>query len=152
MYCQNRAFQSLVQHNVEVIETPDRGCGVRSNQCFEPGQLILKYTGEVVTRAECERRMKQEYKNTQCYYFMAFDQNLIIDATNGNIARFVNHSCDPNCRMEKWIVRGLPTIGLFAGNNRIMAGEELTFDYDFDPFSTKKQKCLCGSANCRGVL
>lgn len=84
---------------------------------------------------------------------MAFDQNMIIDATTGSIARFVNHSCDPNCRMEKWIVHGQPRMALFAGDKPIMTGEELTYDYNFDPFSAKNvQKCLCGSANCRGIL
>lgn len=84
---------------------------------------------------------------------MAFDQNMIIDATTGSIARFVNHSCNPNCRMEKWIVHGQPRMALFAGEKPIMTGEELTYDYNFDPFSAKNvQKCLCGSANCRGVL
>lgn len=84
---------------------------------------------------------------------MAFDQNMIIDATTGSIARFVNHSCDPNCRMEKWIVHGQPRMALFAGEKPIMTGDELTYDYNFDPFSAKNvQKCLCGSANCRGVL
>lgn len=84
---------------------------------------------------------------------MAFDQNMIIDATTGSIARFVNHSCNPNCRMEKWIVGGQPRMALFAGDRPIMTGDELTYDYNFDPFSAKNvQKCLCGSVNCRGVL
>jgi len=84
---------------------------------------------------------------------MSFDQNMIIDATTGSIARFVNHSCQPNCRMVKWIVSGQPRMALFAGDRDIMTGEELTYDYNFDPFSSKNvQKCLCGSPNCRGVL
>lgn len=84
---------------------------------------------------------------------MSFDQNMIIDATTGSIARFVNHSCQPSCRMVKWIVSGQPRMALFAGDRDIMTGEELTYDYNFDPFSAKNvQKCLCGSPNCRGVL
>ena len=84
---------------------------------------------------------------------MSFDQNMIIDATTGSIARFVNHSCNPNCRMIKWIVSGQPRMALFAGDKPIMTGDELTYDYNFDPFSAKNvQKCLCGEANCRGVL
>ena len=84
---------------------------------------------------------------------MSFDQNMIIDATSGSIARFVNHSCNPNCRMTKWIVSGQPRMALFAGDKPIMTGDELTYDYNFDPFSAKHvQKCLCGSHNCRGVL
>lgn len=78
---------------------------------------------------------------------------MIIDATRGSDARFVNHSCEPNCRMIKWIVSGQPRMALFAGDRDIMVGEELTYDYKFDPFSAKNvQKCLCGSPKCRGVL
>lgn len=161
-YCHNRAFQNLTARTkkggrfrvgVEVVKTSDRGYGVRSNRCFEPNQIIMEYTGEIITQAECETRMTEKYKDNECYYLMAFDQNMIIDATTGSIARFVNHSCAPNCRMEKWIVHGQPRMALFAGERPIMTGDELTYDYNFDPFSAKNvQKCLCGSENCRGVL
>ncbi|OAA60106.1 SET domain protein [Cordyceps fumosorosea ARSEF 2679] len=160
--CTNRAFATLTARRakggkyrvgVEVIKTSDRGYGVRSNRCFQPHQIIMEYTGEIITEEECDRRMKNEYKNNECYYLMSFDQNMIIDATTGSIARFVNHSCNPNCRMIKWIVSGQPRMALFAGDKPIMTGDELTYDYNFDPFSAKNvQKCLCGSENCRGVL
>lgn len=89
----------------------------------------------------------------QCYYLMLFDQNMIIDATRGSIARFVNHSCEPNCRMEKWTVAGKPRMALFAGDHGIVTGEELTYDYNFDPYSQKNvQQCRCGAKNCRGIL
>ena len=84
---------------------------------------------------------------------MLFDQNMIIDATRGSIARFVNHSCEPNCKMEKWTVNGKPRMALFAGDQGIMTGDELTYDYNFDPFSQKNvQECRCGAVTCRGVL
>ncbi|KAK4153708.1 hypothetical protein C8A00DRAFT_15076 [Chaetomidium leptoderma] len=160
--CTNRAFQDLQERTkkggryrvgVEVLKTGDRGYGVRSNRCFEPNQIIMEYTGEIITVEECERRMNEVYKDNECYYLMSFDQNMIIDATTGSIARFVNHSCSPNCRMIKWIVSGQPRMALFAGDRPISTGDELTYDYNFDPFSAKNvQKCLCGSANCRGVL
>ncbi len=64
---------------------------------------------------------------------MTFDQNMIIDATTwGSSARFVNHSCEPNCAMVKWIVSGKPRMALFAGDKGIMSGEELTYDYKFE--------------------
>ncbi|XXH05786.1 tRNA(adenine34) deaminase [Hypoxylon texense] len=160
--CQNRAFAKLQERTkeggkyrvgVEVIKTDDRGYGIRANRCFEPNQIIMEYTGEIITEEECDRRMNEKYKDNKCYYLMSFDQNMIIDATTGSIARFVNHSCSPNCRMIKWIVSGQPRMALFAGDRPIMTGEELTYDYNFDPFSAKNvQKCLCGSPNCRGVL
>ncbi|KAK4229950.1 hypothetical protein QBC38DRAFT_70001 [Podospora fimiseda] len=160
--CTNRAFADLQERTkkggrfrvgVEVLKTQDRGYGVRSNRPFAANQIIMEYTGEIITEEECERRMNEEYKNNECYYLMSFDQNMIIDATTGSVARFVNHSCSPNCRMIKWIVAGQPRMALFAGDRPIMTGEELTYDYNFDPFSNKNvQKCLCGSENCRGVL
>uniref|UniRef100_A0A093VBI3 Histone-lysine N-methyltransferase ash1 n=1 Tax=Talaromyces marneffei PM1 TaxID=1077442 RepID=A0A093VBI3_TALMA len=167
--CGNRSFEELKQRTkaggkynigVEVIKTADRGYGVRSNRTFEPNQIIVEYTGEIITQNECERRMRSVYKNNevhphtiQCYYLMYFDQNMIIDATRGSIARFVNHSCAPNCRMEKWTVGGKPRMALFAGDRGIMTGEELTYDYNFDPYSQKNvQQCRCGAPTCRGVL
>jgi palmitoyltransferase ZDHHC9/14/18 len=99
---------------------------------------------------------------------MSFDNKMIIDATRGTIARFVNHSCEPNCEMIKWTVGGEPRMALFAGRRGIMTGEELTYDYNFEyvfkppppitantcsPFSTKNiQECHCGTRSCRGVL
>ncbi|KAI1755829.1 hypothetical protein F4782DRAFT_538266 [Xylaria castorea] len=160
--CQNRAFARLQERTraggkfrvgVEVIKTSDRGYGIRANRCFQANQIIMEYTGEIITEDECDRRMNEKYQDNQCYYLMSFDQNMIIDATTGSIARFVNHSCQPNSRMVKWIVSGQPRMALFAGDQDIMTGDELTYDYNFDPFSAKNvQKCLCGSPNCRGVL
>ncbi|PGH10589.1 hypothetical protein AJ79_05412 [Helicocarpus griseus UAMH5409] len=160
--CGNRSFEGLRQRTkvggkfnigVEVIKTADRGYGVRSNRSFAPNQIIVEYTGEIVTQEECERRMRSVYKDNECYYLMYFDQNMIIDATRGSIARFVNHSCEPNCKMEKWTVAGKPRMALFAGENGIMTGEELTYDYNFDPYSQKNvQECRCGAPTCRGVL
>ncbi|KAJ6087012.1 hypothetical protein N7467_005926 [Penicillium canescens] len=160
--CGNRNFEGLKHRTkaggkynigVEVIKTQDRGYGVRSNRSFEPNQIIVEYTGEILTQFECEKRMRTVYKNNDCYYLMYFDQNMIIDATRGSIARFVNHACEPNCRMEKWTVAGKPRMALFAGDRGISTGEELSYDYNFDPYSNKNvQQCRCGSANCRGFL
>lgn len=63
---------------------------------------------------------------------MEFDQGMILDATKGSIARFVNHSCNPNCVMVKRTVSGRPRMALFAGEEGIMTGEELTYDYNFE--------------------
>ncbi|CAK7263686.1 hypothetical protein SEPCBS57363_000696 [Sporothrix epigloea] len=160
--CSNREFQRLAERTasknsfhigVEVFKTPDRGHGIRASRAFRPGQIIMEYIGEIITEEESDRRMNELYKDNECYYLMSFDQSLIIDGTSGSIARFVNHSCSPNCRMIKWIVSGQPRIALFAGDRPIMTGEELTYDYNFDPYSAKNvQGCLCGAENCRGVL
>lgn len=75
--CQNRAFARLQERTkaggkyrvgVEVIKTKDRGYGIRSNRCFEPNQIIMEYTGEIITEEECDRRMNEKYKNNQVSY------------------------------------------------------------------------------------
>ena len=84
---------------------------------------------------------------------MQFDQRMILDGTRGSIARFVNHSCSPNCEVKKRIVKGQPRIALFAKEDGIMTGEELTYDYNFQNFSQQDvQSCRCGAANCRGII
>ena len=72
--CTNRAFAQLQERRkgggkyrigVEVIKTPDRGYGVRSNRCFDANQIIVEYTGEIITEDECDRRMNEDYKNNE---------------------------------------------------------------------------------------
>lgn len=72
--CKNRSFEGLKQRTkkgskyaigVEVIKTEDRGYGVRSNRTFEPNQIIVEYTGEIITQDECENRMRTIYKNNE---------------------------------------------------------------------------------------
>lgn len=54
----------------------------------------------------------------------------------GALGRFINHSCEPNCETQKWLVQGELAIGLFAQRD-IKAGEELTFDYNFERYGDK---------------
>ena len=63
------------------------------------------------------------------FYYLMMDSQRIIDAgPKGNIARFMNHSCKPNCETEKWTVNGDTRVGIFAQAD-IPAGTELTFNY-----------------------
>uniref|UniRef100_A0ACD5TWX9 Uncharacterized protein n=1 Tax=Avena sativa TaxID=4498 RepID=A0ACD5TWX9_AVESA len=92
-------------------------------------------------------------KGQKHFYFMTLNGGEVIDAcTKGNLGRFINHSCSPNCRTEKWMVNGEVCIGIFAMKN-IKKGEELTFDYNYVRVSgAAPQKCFCGTAKCRGYI
>ncbi|KAK5111883.1 hypothetical protein LTR62_004615 [Meristemomyces frigidus] len=160
-FCGNRAFAELVTRKekggpydvgVEVLKTPNRGFGVRSCRTWAAGQIIMEYTGEIVSEGECQRRMHEDYKDKQCYYLMELERGLIIDGTKGSMARFINHSCEPNCEVRMVKVNGTPRMGVFAGAAGIMTGEELTYDYNFDNFGETQQECYCGAAACRGSL
>jgi len=73
------------------------------------------------------------------------------NTAQGNQARFINHSCDPNCETQKWLVRGELAIGLFALTD-VEAGSELTFDYNFERYGDKPMRCYCGTVKCRKFI
>ena len=83
---------------------------------------------------------------------MKTSNNEVIDPTNeGNLARMINHSCDPNCEIRKWNVLGETCVGIFALRD-INENEEFSFNYGFDSYRTPLTKCYCGSDNCKGYL
>lgn len=69
----------------------------------------------------------------------------------GNLGRFINHSCEPNCETQKWVVEGELAIGLFALRD-IPVGTELTFDYNFERYGDRPMRCYCETPSCRGYI
>mmetsp|Transcript_8672 Transcript_8672/g.7619 ORF Transcript_8672/g.7619 Transcript_8672/m.7619 type:complete len:85 (-) Transcript_8672:43-297(-) len=79
------------------------------------------------------------------------DKDSVIDASfMGNEARYLNHCCNPNCSSTILVIDDFPHIVMYA-NRPIYAGEELTYDYQFD-VETEKIECTCGAPNCLGRL
>lgn len=151
--CKNQQFQQGKIKDVKPIETPGRGWGLELREPAHEGDFIIEYVGEVLTAKDARRRMEQAMANNEPHVFqLDLGNDQIIDARHkGNLARFVNHSCDPNCALQKWNVRGVTRVGIIA-KRRIEAGEELSFDYSFEQSSDLHFHCLCGAPNCRGTL
>ena len=154
--CRNRKFQNHEYAEVYPIKTENRGWGLCAGAFLPKDTFIMQYIGEIYSLdSEYGEKKMNEYKDKTCTYLMGLPNNNrheVIDPTkNGNMARFINHSCDPNCETRKWHVKGELCIGIFAKKD-IQEDEELTFNYDFDLNKTRYQKCLCGSKNCRGYL
>lgn len=107
----------------------------------------------MVSDQEFKERMATRYVNDTHHYCLHLDGGLVIDGHRmGGDGRFVNHSCQPNCEMQKWSVNGQFRMALFALRD-IKAGEELTYDYNFSLFNPAEgQECKCESSNCRGVI
>lgn len=63
-------------------------------------------------------------------------ESLALWSWQGALGRFINHSCEPNCETQKWVVHGELAIGLFVLKD-VQAGEELTFDYNFERYGDK---------------
>ncbi|CAH1155038.1 unnamed protein product [Phaedon cochleariae] len=138
---------------LEKFMTDSKGWGVRTKLPINQGEFILEYVGEVVSDQEFKERMGTIYVNDTHHYCLHLDGGLFIDGHRmGGDGRFVNHSCAPNCEMQKWSVNGQFRMALFALRG-IEGGEELTYDYNFSLFNPAEgQECKCGSETCRGVI
>ncbi|OBZ82198.1 Histone-lysine N-methyltransferase, H3 lysine-36 specific, partial [Choanephora cucurbitarum] len=152
-YCRNRRFQLRQYARVDVIRTEMKGFGLRALTDLPANAFIMEYIGEVIPNHEFIRRTKQyEAAGLQHYYFMTLKTDEIIDATKkGCLARFINHSCNPNCVTQKWVVGKNMRIGIFT-KKAIQAGSELTFDYKFERYGAVAQPCYCGEPTCKGYI
>ncbi|KAJ5466709.1 Histone-lysine N-methyltransferaseH3 lysine-36 specific [Penicillium diatomitis] len=151
--CRNQRFQKREYAPVAVIKTEKKGFGLRAEADLDAHQLIFEYVGEVVGESQFRRRMKQyDEEGIKHFYFMSLNRNEFVDATRrGNLGRFCNHSCNPNCYVDKWVVGEKFRMGIFAQRS-IRAGEELVFDYNVDRYGTEPQPCYCGEPNCEGFI
>ncbi|XP_036423085.1 histone-lysine N-methyltransferase ASH1L [Colossoma macropomum] len=138
---------------LERFRTEGKGWGIRTKEPLRSGQFIIEYLGEVVSEQEFRSRMMEQYFSHSGQYCLNLDSGMVIDSYRmGNEARFINHSCEPNCEMQKWSVNGVYRIGLFALKD-MDSGTELTYDYNFHSFNTEEQQvCKCGSEGCRGII
>ena len=153
--CANRRIQQqkFSKTNIERFMTVNKGWGIKTKIPILPGDFIMEYVGEVVSEKEFKLRMLTEYVEDTHHYCLHLDGGTVIDGHRmGNECRFVNHSCQPNCEMQKWNVNGVFRMALFALTD-IGIDEELTYDYNFSLFNPHEgQKCRCLSKNCRGVI
>ncbi|KAH7293041.1 hypothetical protein KP509_28G009100 [Ceratopteris richardii] len=127
--------------------------GLFARQDIQEGDWVVEYLGEIVRQSVAdirERRYKQQGKD--CYLFKVSDE-IVIDATHkGNIARLINHSCAPNCFARILTVkRPVNTCIILIAKQNVKAGEELTYDYLFDP-ENQTVPCLCRAPNCRKFI
>uniref|UniRef100_A0A8D8P4B3 [histone H3]-lysine(36) N-trimethyltransferase n=1 Tax=Culex pipiens TaxID=7175 RepID=A0A8D8P4B3_CULPI len=151
--CTNKRFQKLEYANTQVFRTEKKGFGIQASTEIAPGEFIMEYVGEVLNSEQFDERAELYSKEkNKHYYFMALRSDAIIDATTkGNISRFINHSCDANAETQKWTVNGELRIGFFS-TKYILPGEEVTFDYQFQRYGRKAQKCYCEADNCTGWI
>ncbi len=118
------------------------GTGCYAGRAFAKGEIVAEYTGERLTEAEADAR----YPVQVATYLFVTDDRTVIDATDDpNPAKYINHSCDPNCetieRDGRIFIRAL---------REIAEGEELSYDYNLE--SEDEEPCSCGSLNCRGTM
>lgn len=138
----------------EVRRSPVHGQGAFALRRIRKGTRIVEYLGERVSHAEADRRYETKDANDAHTFLFIVDARTVIDAgVDGNEARFLNHSCNPNC--ESVIERRRVFIEAIR---TIEAGEEMTYDYqiqleeDDPPGIEEVFACRCGFAQCRGTM
>lgn len=151
--CQNQRFQRRQYAKVSVVKTEKKGFGLRADTDLQPNDFIFEYIGEVIGEAVFRKRTHQyNDEGIKHFYFMSLQKNVFVDATKkGNLGRFCNHSCNPNCYVDKWVVGEKLRMGIFAERS-IKAGEELVFNYNVDRYGADPQPCYCGESNCTGFI
>lgn len=157
--CENRIVQSGPRIGLR-ISPGFKGYGLFTDIPIEKGRFICEYAGEIINLTEAQKRSNLDNEN---YIFVVnehFSDNVtttVIDATIiGNIGRYINHSCQPNCMIIPVRVDSLiPRIAIFAIKD-IQCNEEITYHYGGEgphPLSNNSEvKCLCKSLNCNGFL
>lgn len=151
--CQNQCFEKKQYPSLVARRIPQKGWGLVALEDIQLGQFVIEYVGEVINNEELARRLQHKVaQKDENYYFLTVDSELTIDAgPKGNLARFINHSCEPNCETMLWKVGGAQSVGLFA-IKEIKAGEELTFNYNFESKGDEKKVCHCNASKCSGFI
>ncbi|KAJ3356730.1 histone methyltransferase set2 [Entophlyctis luteolus] len=150
--CINR-FWNKQYAPITVVKTDLKGFGLMATQNIKKGQFVIEYVGEVIPQSMFLKRVREySEQGVKHFYFMSIKSEEVIDAyKKGNHARFMNHSCAPNCELQKWVVNTQVRMGFFAISD-IAEGEELTFDYKFERYGAEPQICYCGQPSCKGII
>lgn len=111
--CQNQKLTRREFVPLQIIYTPDRGCGVACKIQVAPETVVTEYIGELINNNEVKYR--KQLPGRKDYYLFKITDDLYIDAERaGSLARYINHSCEPNCRSEKINVGGNTRIAIIS--------------------------------------
>jgi SET domain-containing protein len=134
----------MLPHGLVEIKTSSiHGLGGFAKMDLAAGIPVIEYTGLRIDKREAQRLCCE---GNQCIFYL--DEQWDLDGSvDWNTARFLNHSCAPNCEAQDlqgriWIVPQQP----------IHAGEELTFNYGYDLEDYHEHSCLCGAQKCVGYI
>ena len=138
-----------------VRRSPVHGRGVFATRTIRKGADIIEYRGQRITMKEADRRPDSDPDNPYHTFLFELDDGRVIDAAvRGNAARWINHSCDPNCEPYEDDDGRV----FIAARRTIRQGEELGYDYrlNVDGRITKDMReayaCRCGARRCRGTM
>ena len=138
----------------EIRASRIQGLGAFATSRIPAGTRLIEYAGERLTPAMADERYPDLPGERHHTYLFAIDDDVVIDAAvDGNDARWINHSCDPNC--DAVVDDGRIWIETIRD---VAPGEELAYDYAYEleerhtPRAKKRFPCNCGARSCRGTL
>ncbi|XP_070308019.1 histone-lysine N-methyltransferase 2C isoform X19 [Odocoileus virginianus] len=147
---QYRKMKTEWKSNVYLARSRIQGLGLYAARDIEKHTMVIEYIGTIIRNEVANRKEKLYESQNRGVYMFRMDSDHVIDATlTGGPARYINHSCAPNCVAEVvTFERGHKII--ISSSRRIQKGEELCYDYKFD-FEDDQHKipCHCGAVNCR---
>ncbi|GMH71126.1 hypothetical protein TrST_g11329 [Triparma strigata] len=153
--CGNRRLSQKQVARTRPEREMGKGWGLVALDDVEPGELVGEYVGEVLTEQQTNERLEEHerlHPNDPNFYLMELEHGFYIDArVKGNLSRFINHSCDPNCQLQRTNVAGDMRIAIVC-IRPVKQGEFLCYDYQFDTEHASKFVCACGAEKCRGTM
>ncbi|MFH0132741.1 SET domain-containing protein [Variovorax sp. VaC1] len=151
---EERSAPGRTRRRIQMRRSDVHGNGVFAVQDLAEGETLIEYKGEVISWKEALRRHPHDPAQPNHTFYFHIDDGRVIDGNvKGNDARWINHSCEPNCEADE--VDGRVYIKALRN---IAAGEELNYDYGLiidEPYTPKllsEFPCWCGSEQCRGTL
>ncbi|OJT23203.1 SET domain-containing protein-lysine N-methyltransferase [Archangium sp. Cb G35] len=150
----SRKLTTLTPQPFELRSSSIQGRGAFATRPIRKGARIIEYVGERISQAVADERYDDTAMSRHHTFLFNVDEDTVIDAAHeGNDARFINHSCAPNCQAflegERIFIYALRDIGV---------GEELGYDYSYDrtgdmgPEEEALYVCRCGAPTCRGTI
>lgn len=149
-----------MSRRIAMRRSPIHGNGVFALKDIPAGVRLVPYRGAIITDAQADRRYDGSSDSGHTFLFILNDRYVVDANVDGNVARWINHSCNPNCeavihehesdrRRDRVIIETI---------RQIRAGEEISYDYGIvldEPYTAKLKRiweCRCGTAACTGTL
>ncbi|KAI0565072.1 Histone-lysine N-methyltransferase [Gracilaria domingensis] len=141
------------KRRTRVLRSEIEGWGVFATKNIPAGEMIIEYVGELIRPSLSDvRETKYGDRGIGCYMFENIPGEIVDATLCGNAARYINHSCAPNCYSKTIEIEKGRHVVVIMAKRRIQRGEELSYDYKFPFDDSDKVKCGCGTDQCRGYM